>query len=113
MLRGVLIILAFVIAGCGPTIRPSFDSAEPAARNQALVRAAATNDQNAVPDLVRMLESDDPATRLLAIDALERLTGQRLGYDPADSERKREEAVVRWRAFANDYRPRGGAGAAP
>lgn len=83
--------------GCGGAIRPDFDSAEPAARNAAIVQAARTNNRAAVPDLVRMLDSDDPATRLLAISALERLTGHRRGYDPTESQASRDEAVSRWR----------------
>lgn len=88
-------LAAFLVA-CGPTIRPDFNSPEPAARNSAIVNAAATKDRAAVPDLVRMLQSDDPATRLLAITALERITGERLGYDLGDSEAARAQAVSRW-----------------
>jgi len=94
---------------CGPTIVPSFDSPEPAARNSAIVRAGANNDQRSIPDLVRMLDSDDPTTRLLAISALNRITGERLGYDPTEDEARREDSVRRWRSYANDFRPRGSA----
>lgn len=92
-------VLAVGLAACGPTIRPDFNSPEPAARNDAIVRAAANKDRAAVPDLVRMLQSDDPATRLLAIEALEVITGQRLGYDSSDDEQSRMKAVARWKAF--------------
>lgn len=97
-----------LLSGCGPTIRPSFDSPEPAARNAAIVEAARKSDQSTVPDLVRMLDSDDPATRQLAIQTLEQLTGQRLGYDPTDTLTMREAAISRWRAYVNDHRPRNG-----
>ena len=84
--------------GCaGPTIHPTFDSPEPAARNAAIVRAASERDQSAIPDLVRMLESDDPATRLLAISTLERLTGETHGYRASDRHSDRRAAVARWR----------------
>ncbi|MCX5691246.1 MAG: HEAT repeat domain-containing protein [Planctomycetota bacterium] len=85
-----------VLASCGGAIKPSFDSPEPAARNAAIVHAASAGDMKAVPDLVRMLESDDPATRMLAITALERLTGQTHGYVAKDKASVRREAVVRW-----------------
>jgi hypothetical protein len=53
-----------------------------------------------------MLGSDDPATRLLAIEALNRITGERLGFEPHAGPQDREASVERWRAFANDFRPR-------
>lgn len=95
------------LPACGPTIVPSFDSPEPAARNSAIVRAGANKDQEAIPDLVRMLDSDDPATRFLAISALDRITGERFGYEASQDEARRVAAVQRWRSYANDYRPRG------
>ncbi|MGD9791010.1 MAG: HEAT repeat domain-containing protein [Phycisphaerales bacterium] len=91
--------MSIALGSCRPTAEASFDSAEPAARNAAIVEAAAKQDRSAIPDLVRMLESDDPATRLLAIQTLTRLTGNDLGYDARDSRVVRSEAVERWRAW--------------
>ncbi|MCE7972982.1 MAG: hypothetical protein DYG92_01465 [Leptolyngbya sp. PLA1] len=62
----------------------------------AIVRAGDAKDAGATRDLVRMLASDDPATRLLAIEALERVTGQRLGYDASDPPHRRTAAMSRW-----------------
>jgi HEAT repeat protein len=90
-----------VFGGCGPTIQADFNSAEPAARNAAIVEAASKGDRKAVPDLVRMLDSDDPATRLLAINALEKLTGERMGYDYTAPEHERARAVDRWQGWVN------------
>lgn len=90
------VLAALPLGGCGPTIHPTFDSPEPAARNSAIVLATAANDENSVPDLVHMLESDDPATRLLAITSLQRLTGETLGYEYGASPFERAEAVNRW-----------------
>jgi HEAT repeat protein len=81
--------------GCVP-IPKGFDSPEPAARIEAAVEAADRGDRGAIPDLIALLESDDPATRLVAIRSLERLTGETLGYDHAAGEYEREEAVERW-----------------
>ncbi|MFZ4429613.1 MAG: hypothetical protein ACOYPS_04570 [Phycisphaerales bacterium] len=86
-----------LVGGCGTTIRPDFDSPEPAARNAAIVNAAAREDRTAIPHLIRMLESDDPATRSLAISALERLTGQTHGFEAWETPLRRDEAVARWR----------------
>lgn len=92
-----------LLASCGPTVRPDFNSPEPAARNAAIVKAAESKDPAAIPDLVRMLDSDDPATRLLAIDALERITGQTLGYDYAAPDRDRREATDRWQKWVENH----------
>lgn len=74
-----------------------FDSPEPAARNVAIVDSVDKPDSPAtLRGLVSMLSSDDPATRLLAIAALERRTGQRLGYDPAAPDQERKEAIRAW-----------------
>lgn len=74
-----------------------FDSPEPAARNVAIVQSVdQPNSPTTLRDLVSMLNSDDPATRLLAIAALERKTGHRLGYDPAASDQERKEAIRAW-----------------
>lgn len=94
---GAPLAISLLIFGCAK-VTPSFDSPEPAARNVAIVNAAAKQDKNAVPDLVRMLESDDPATRLLAIASLERIVGDRKGYDDALPPDEREAAIARWRA---------------
>lgn len=81
-----------------------FDSPEPAARNVAIVESVETpNTPGTLRDLVRMLSSDDPATRLLAIAALERKTGQRLGYDPAASQPERVEAIGVWERWLADH----------
>lgn len=76
-----------------------FNSPEPAARIDAAVDAAAKSDQSSIPDLIRLLDSDDPATRLVAIGALERLTGKTHEYDFAASDADREAAVRRWQAW--------------
>jgi hypothetical protein len=90
-----------VLTACRSRITPSFDSPEPAARTAAVVRAAAEGDRGAIPNLVRMLESDDPATRVLAITALEGMTGDRLGYEPSAGELERGGAIRRWREYVS------------
>ncbi len=60
------------------------------------MRTAASGDKRDIPNLVRMLDSDDPTTRVLAIRTLERLTGDALGYDPHAEPYQREAMVERW-----------------
>lgn len=64
--------------------------------------AAAARDQrtSAVPELIPLLSSDDPAVRLAAIRALEKLTGQTLGYRHYDPDSLRAQAIERWRDWS-------------
>ncbi|MBK7405278.1 MAG: HEAT repeat domain-containing protein [Phycisphaerales bacterium] len=91
----LLLTLLCVLSGCVP-IPKGFDSPEPAARMEAAVDAAERGDRSKVPDLIGLLDSDDPATRMVAIRSLERLTGQTLGYDYAAGALERDAAVQRW-----------------
>ena len=68
-----------------------------------MVDAAAARDRAAVPGLVERLESQDGGERLLAITALERITGERLGYDHAGPAGERSAAVDRWRAWVKAH----------
>jgi HEAT repeat protein len=103
----LVLLLASGATGCA-SAPADFNSPEPAARNAAIVRAAQTKDQTAIPDLVRMLESDDPTTRVLAIRTLERLTGQTLGYHPQADEQSRKKAVADWAAWCANRPTTGG-----
>lgn len=88
-------------ASCGPpAITGDFDSPQPAARIFATRRAAAETDPGkvraAIPGLIRNLESDDPAVRLLSAEALYELTGETCGYRHYDPEWVRSPSVKRW-----------------
>lgn len=98
--RALVVCLAGTMLAAGGCADPDsavgFDEPAPAARFRAIHSAAATDDQKAIPDLIQMLDSDDPAERVLAIGTLERLTGQSLGYDASASSTSRDAAVGRW-----------------
>jgi len=93
-----LAAIAGLLAGCTPSMPKGFDSPEPAARNEAIVDAAERKDRAARADLVRMLDSDDATTRLLAISALQEIEGTTLGYDYAAAEPERDRAIDAWKA---------------
>ena len=94
----LLAVAILAAGGCGPSaVEGGFDSANPAARMYAIENAARTGDVGAARQIVEQLDSDDPAVRLLAIGALERLTGQTLGYCHADEPADRRLAIGRWR----------------
>ncbi len=92
-------VLGACLAGCARA-PVALDSPEPAARAGAIALAVRQRDLSAVPGLVELLSSDDSASRLLAILALERLTGSTLGYDATAPEPDRAEAVERWRTWS-------------
>lgn len=72
---------------------------EPSVRIKAIVEAGRMRDELAVPLIVDRLEDEDEGVRLYAIIALEKITGERFGYDYADTMAERAIAVDRWRNF--------------
>lgn len=82
-----------------------FDSPEPASRLDAIAKAAQTRDQQAIPRLIELLESDDPVVRMASIRTLELLTGQTLGYDYAASPSLRRDAVDQWVRWYKERQP--------
>jgi len=99
----LLYALVLTVAGCtAPERRADFGSIDPSERSAAAANAAAERDASAVPDLIAMLDSSDAAARMVAIAALERITGQRLGYDATAGRAERNAAVDRWVRFAID-----------
>jgi len=101
-LAGVL--LAVVACGCvHPREAVRIDSKDTDAQVRAMKRAVRQQDPSAAPLLVDALDNEDPAVRFYAIGALERMTGDRLGYDYAEERcEKRKPAVDRWRQMAAD-----------
>lgn len=85
-----------LLAGCLPSEKAGFDSASPSRRLDAIVAASDREDAASLARLVEQLDSQDAAARMLAIRALERRTGQTLGYIHTDPEWKRQQSVDRW-----------------
>ena len=54
------------------------------------------------PQLIRDLDSDDPAVRFYAIEGLQRLTGQTFDYHYYDDEIDRHPAMLKWRQWLKD-----------
>jgi hypothetical protein len=84
-------------AGCaaprGPLVVTDPD---PSVKIPAIKKAAGKRDRSATRQLVADLESDDPAVRFYAINGLQRITGERFGYDYYADEQQRQPAVQRW-----------------
>ncbi len=104
---GVVVAVAGAAGGIGGCAEPpgGFDSPVPAQRLNAITEAAEERDKGSVPDLIRMLSSDDPLVRLASIRSLERITGQTLGYDHAAPSPERWEATKRWVDWYNAREP--------
>lgn len=81
-----------------PAIEGGFHSGNPASKLYAIEQAVRTDDSDALPQIVEQLDSDDPLVRMVAISALERMTGRTYGYRHYDPAPMRAEAVLRWRA---------------
>jgi hypothetical protein len=85
------------IASCAPRMsEASFDSPDPGSRIYAIANSSALVDKEALPELVRSLDSDDPAERMFAFLELRRRTGEDLGYSPYDDTASRRYAVDTW-----------------
>ena len=91
---------ALASGGCvhprGPVVVTDPD---PSVKIPAYKQAVRKKDRAAVRQLVTDLESDDAAVRFYAITALERLTGERLGYLYYDTDEARRPAVERWQQW--------------
>lgn len=86
-----------LLCSCSPAMTEGgFDSASPTARSYAIEQAARAGDLDAVPKIVEQLDADDPAIRMLAIDALHRLTGETYGFHHYDPPYLRHDAIRRW-----------------
>lgn len=70
----------------------------------AIEDAARDKDYDAVPQLVGQLDSDDPAVRFYAIEALKKLTGQSFGYHYYADANERRPAVQQWRRWMRERR---------
>ncbi len=100
IVRVGMILGLLAVAGCGtPAVsvtQGGFFSPNPAARLYAIQQAGNQRDQTAITPLIELLNSDDSAERLLCITALERITGQRLGYNPYARPAEREKQIQAW-----------------
>ncbi|HEV8604824.1 MAG TPA: hypothetical protein VGQ99_05630 [Tepidisphaeraceae bacterium] len=89
--------LTLALGGCSAP-RPAIEvtNPDPSGKIPAMKKAVREHDLKAVRQLVKDLDSDDPAVRLFAIHALHDLTGKREGYDYFADELQRQPALKRW-----------------
>ena len=101
--RGLAASVCVAMAGCIPTETPRIGAIDPSNNIPAIQEAARNGDSKAIPALVQQLDNDDPAVRFYAIEALQKLTGQTLGYEFYDDANSRKQAVARWQRWVTDH----------
>ena len=92
--------LTLAIGGCSaprPTIEVT--NPDPSGKIPAMKKAVREHDLTVVRQLIKDLDSDDPAVRLFAIHALQALTGERYGYDYYADEVQRKPALAHWQQW--------------
>jgi len=113
ILRIILLAALGLLAqagGCrhpGDNLAADFQSEDPSQRVRAVVEAGQTKDSAAVPFLVDRLTDSQQEVRFFAIIALERITGQTMGYNYYDPPDERAAAVARWRQWLQNGRSEG------
>lgn len=93
--------LLCLMCGCfpAPAPKPSLTSPDPLAKIPAIKLSVQNKDLAAAKELIKDLDSDDPAVRFYAIEALRKLTNEDFGYHYYDDEDERDAAVKRWEAW--------------
>jgi len=89
----------FALVGCFSREPIDIKSQDPAAKIPAIKQAVEAKDLSAARQLVKDLDSDDPAVRFYAIGGLQRLTGESFGYVYYDDDDARKSAVKRWQMW--------------
>jgi hypothetical protein len=91
---------ALLVAACAPSATEGgFKNPAPGAQVYAIESAVREERKQQIPEIVECLRSDDDLVRMMAIGALERMTGQTLGYDFADPLPLRLQGYRRWREW--------------
>jgi hypothetical protein len=99
---GFILPLALALGGLSctaPTPKPDIKDPEAAVKIAGIREAMSKRDRSALPALVAQLDSDDPAVRLFAIQALGKFAGERFGYEYYLDEDQRKPALAKWQEW--------------
>lgn len=87
------LLVCFVLCSCTEPSRPLVVSdPDPSVKIPAIKKAVADEDWGAVGQMIKDLDSDDPAVRFYAIEGLRRLTGEDFGYEFYQERAERQTA---------------------
>ena len=91
-------------AGCAGVGRAPavITSNDPASKIPAIKTAVDARRSATAPQLVRSLESEDPAVRFYAIRGLQDLTGETFGYVWYAEDRARTSALQKWKLWLDE-----------
>jgi len=100
MIRSTLsLVLLLTLGGCFAPNKPSLTSDDPSLKIPAIRQSALAHDEGAIKQLVKDLDSDDPAVRFYAIHGLSEITGNTFDYRYYDDEIERKPALKRWQEW--------------
>jgi hypothetical protein len=96
-MRKIVLISMIASAGCSePTGPRVVRNPDLSVKVPAIKQAVIDRDPSEIPNMIKELDSDDPAVRFYAIEGLRRLTNQTFGYRYYDDEEHRRPAIERW-----------------
>jgi hypothetical protein len=95
----LILVVVPPLAGCFSPEKPSLVSNDPSLKIPAIKQSAAARDGSAIKQLVKDLDSDDPAVRFYAIRALREITGNTFDYRYYEDEIQRKPALKRWQVW--------------
>jgi hypothetical protein len=101
LLAAVLVAGAAVGGGCifGGREKPDINSPDASLKIPAIKSAVDRKDMSVVGNLIKDLDSDDPAVRFYAIQGLQRLTGETFGYAYFADADTRRPALQQWQRW--------------
>jgi len=96
-------LICFTSACAAPRPVRVVSNPDPSGKIPAIKLSVQRSDMSVVAQLVKDLDSDDPAVRFYAIEGLERLTGETFGYRYFDDELERRPALEKWDAWLSGW----------
>ncbi|MGB7160317.1 MAG: hypothetical protein WBD40_19775 [Tepidisphaeraceae bacterium] len=105
----VVVIGLLLAIGCSaPRPKRVVTNPDPSGKIPAIKEAVREHDLDASRQLVKDLDSDDPAVRFFAIGGLKRLTGETFEYRYYEDEIQRQPAIERWKRWLAEQESNGG-----
>ncbi|HEX3357013.1 MAG TPA: HEAT repeat domain-containing protein [Tepidisphaeraceae bacterium] len=91
-----------LLVGCSTPEKASITSNDPSLSIPAIEQAGHNHDTSSISQLVKHLDSDDPAVRFYSITALKEITGNTFDYRYYDDEIHRLPALKRWQQWLKE-----------